>query len=83
MTNVRKQLPKDVSVCALLAALIASAFVVVIPSLHAMQAMPQSYMDLLPVFSHVGDQDMDGILDSMDATPYGNRNLHAAAEEGE
>jgi len=72
MTNVRKHLPKDVSVLALLATLVVSAFTVVIPSLYAMQAMPQNYMELLPVFTE-GDVDADGIIDNIDATPYGKQ----------
>ncbi len=76
---LQRQMPKPVSLGALLVLLVVTAITVVLPSLNSMQMIPGYYYSMLPV-AYQGDIDNDGILDSYDATPYGAFE-HAAAEE--
>ena len=71
---LHKSLPHDVTLGALLVVLLASAFLVVLPRLQSMQALPQHYYNLLPVANQTGDIDRDGIPDNVDVHPYGDRN---------
>jgi len=79
--NFRKALSRDVTVGTLLAVMIVTHFVVVLPSLMALQAIPQHYFNLLPVSVGAADMDRDGVPDGIDATPYGARVVHASAPE--
>ena len=69
----RSHVSEETSVSVLLAALLASAFVVVLPSLLALQAIPRNYADALPAGELVvSDVDRDGIGDYLDARPLDN-----------
>ena len=70
---MHKALPHDVTLGALLVVLLASAFLIVLPRLQALNALPQHYYNLLPVATQTGDVDRDGIPDNLDPTPYGHR----------
>lgn len=72
-SSLHKPLPHDVTMGVLLVVLLASAFLVVLPRLQSMQALPQHYYNLLPVATQTGDVDRDGIPDNLDPTPYGHR----------
>ena len=79
MKNIlHKSLPKDTTVAALAATFIVTGFFVVLPSLKALQSMPQHYENILSVAFNTNDVDYDGIPDHQDATPYGDR-MHAAS----
>ena len=77
--NLHKVLSRNVTVGTLLAVMIATHFVVVLPSLVALQAMPKHYFNLLPVAVGAADIDRDGVPDRIDATPYGARTVHGGA----
>ena len=81
-TQQSNHLSKDVSLGALLACLLGTAYMVVIPSLVAMQEMPQQYYNLMAVSDT--DSDRDGIADHEDVTPFGARSIavHAASDDG-
>ena len=63
-----KPLPHDITLGALLVVLLASAFLIVLPRLHALRALPQHYYNLLPVATQTGDVDRDGIPDNLERT---------------
>lgn len=69
---MHKPLPHDVTLGALLVVLLASAFLIVLPRLQALRALPEHYYNLLPVATQ-NDVDRDGISDKMDPTPFGHR----------
>ena len=78
---MHKPLPHDVTLGALLVVLLASAFLIVLPRLNALRAVPDHYYNLLPVSTQTGDVDYDGVPDNLDPTPFGHRNNGVVADD--
>ncbi len=79
MKNTLSQtLPKDTTIGVLAVTFIVTGFFVVLPSLQALQSMPQHYENILSVAIDTTDADYDGIPGYQDATPNG-RGMHAAS----
>ena len=57
----KKHLPKEVTVAALLSALLVTAFAVVVPQLHMLNEIVFGYYNTLPVAEQSDDFDRDGI----------------------
>lgn len=77
---MHKPLPHDITLGALLVVLLASAFLIVLPRLHALRSVPQQYYNLLPVATQNGDYDHDGVPNQLDPSPYGHRNKGIGSE---
>ncbi len=78
-----KHVHRDVTLGALLVVLLSSAFLVVLPQLQALKAMPEHYYNLLPVANETGDIDRDGLPDNLDARPFGQRDYGVGKRVGE
>ena len=75
MMNKHTILSQNISLSALLATLVVSAFVVVIPSLISLQVIPEHYANTLPAGNmQMSDIDRDGIGDYIDARPFEGSN---------
>jgi len=69
--NTKKILHKDITLTALLVTFVTSTFVVVLPSLIALQTIPEHYGNTLPAGNlQMSDIDRDGIGDYLDARPF-------------